>query len=196
MLYTVDLRVDPLVASWLEHRFPRNRGVYILGKSPWMMAVSAMLQQSHVGRSQTVPDRYDSFVPVKVSVSEYDFYHYGWEVSPMQEVRFSRLVRNFVTDECLRSAAMLRARYNVTLTAAINTYLLYYGIDEEHIRFETLRKIYRRHYRKVEDEYRALDRAAVTDFGTEPAAMQRKILNLHSPKNPDPNQPELPFMDD
>ena len=48
----------------------------------------------------------------------------------------------------------------------------------------------------AERQRRALDRAAVTDFGAEPAAMQRKILNLHSPKNPDPNQPELPFMDD
>lgn len=191
------MRVDPLVKRWMDIRFKTDHGRYWFGDSCWYGLVSAMLCQSaRVGKPTVVPAKYESFMPVSICITEFDFYHYGWEVSISQELRFSRLVRNLVTDECLRNAAMLRARYNIPLSQAINTYIVKNGFTDEDLNTETLRKTYQRKYKSVEEDYRALDRAAVTDFGTEPAAMQRKILNLHAPKNPDPNQLELPFMDD
>ena len=127
-------------------------------------------------------------MPVRIGISEYDFYHYGWEVSPMQEIRFSRLVRNIVIDECLRSVALLRASFSVPLSQAINAYTIYYDIADEDIHYETLRKIYQRKYRRIEEEYRAFNQAAVTDFGTRDEQHPKRTLNLRGHLNKAPNQ--------
>jgi len=190
-LYTLDINVDPLVAGWMERSFKKVRGVYRMGDSCYYGLVSAMLYQSHVKTPSRMPDKYAAFVPVKIAITEFDFYHYGWEVSPLQEIRFSRLIRNILIDTCLRNVAILRARYGLHLTQAIGFYTIYFGLEEEHVKFETLRKIYRRKYQPMEAEYRNLDRAAVTDFGTVEAAMEHKALRLHRSVNPDPGQLEL-----
>lgn len=186
--YNIDIHVDPLVRKWFDSRFKRHRGVYQLGDSCWYGLVSAMLYQSKRvtgGGDPALPDKYSRFVQVKIGITEYDFYHYGWEVSPIQELRFSRMIRTIVVDECLRSAAIMRARYDIPLSQAINTYTVYYDWTEEDIHFETLRKIYRRHYRDIEYEYRELDQAAVTDFGVTEADIPRRSLRLRTPKEPE-----------
>lgn len=188
LVYTIELKVDPLVAGWMERSFKKKRGVFRIGDSCWYGLVSSMLCQSHVKTPSVMPEKYASFVPVKVAVSEYDFYHYGWEVSPLQEVRFSRLVRNFIIDECLRNVAILRARYDMPISQAITYYSIFFGMEEEQVKFETLRKIYRRKYQNVEEEYRKLDAAAISDFGTIDRKPARKELRIrHLGKN-DPNQ--------
>lgn len=190
-LYTLDIKVDPLVAGWMERSFKKMRGVYRMGDSCYYGLVSAILYQSHVKTPSRVPEKYGSFVPVKIAISEFDFYHYGWEVSPLQEIRFSRLIRNILIDTCLRNVAILRARYDMHLSQAISFYTIYYGMEEDHVKFETLRKTYRRKYQSLEAEYRNLDRAAVTDFGTIEKPMEHKELKLHKSKNKDPRQLDL-----
>ena len=191
--YNVSLKVDPLVKRWMDNRFKFRRGIYFLGNSCYYGLVSALLYQSQVKGPKRLPDKYSNFVPVRIGISEYDFYHYGWEVSPMQEIRFSRLVRNIVIDECLRSVALLRASFSVPLSQAINAYTIYYNIADEDIHYETLRKIYQRKYRRIEEEYRAFNQAAVTDFGTRDEQPPKRILRLHRRRAEAPNQMELPL---
>jgi hypothetical protein len=187
------MKVEPLVKRWMDIRFKTDHGRYRFGDSCWYGLVSAMLCQSaRVGKPTVVPVKYEGFVPVSICITEFDFYHYGWEVSISQELRFSRLVRNFVTDECLRSAAMLRARYNIPLSQAINTYIVKNGFTDDDLNTETLRKTYQRRYRVVEDEYRNMDRMAVTDFGVTDITPAARSLRLHL-RVPDPNQLELPL---
>ena len=190
--YSISMKVDPLVARWLESHFKTKRGVFHLGDSCYYGLVSAVLCQSaRVGAPFVVPDKYGRFLPVRICITEYDFYHYGWEVSVTQELRFSRIVRNIVVDDCLRNVAILRARYNVPVSQAISTYLVYYGFSEEELHFETLRKTYRRRYLGVEEEYRAIDRAALTDFGATEAPVTARTLHLRSRTAPDPAQLSL-----
>lgn len=191
--YNVSLKVDPLVKRWMDNRFKFRRGIYFLDNSCYYGLVSALLYQSHVKGPKRLPDKYANFVPVRIGISEYDFYHYGWEVSPMQEIRFSRLVRNIVIDECLRSVALLRASFSVPLSQAINAYTIYYDIADEDIHYETLRKIYQRKYRRIEEEYRAFNQAAVTDFGTRDEQPPKRILRLHRRRAEAPNQMALPL---
>lgn len=189
-VYTLDIRVDPLVAGWMERSFKKVRGVYRMGDSCYYGLVSAMLYQSHVRTPSVIPEKYASFVHVKIAITEFDFYHYGWEVSILQELRFSRIIRHLLIDSCLRNVAIIRSRYNIPLSQAISRYMVYYGIEEEQVRFETLRKIYRRKYLAIEEEYRDLDRAAVTDFGLNndmPAPKKLKIRMRQS----NPLQTEL-----
>lgn len=180
--YNVDMRVDPLVVRWMDARFRKRRGVYDLGKSCWYTLVSmALCQSSRAERMRVPPEKYAGFVPVKVGITEYDFYHYGWEVNMTQEIRLSRMVRNIICDEILRNAAIMRARYDISLSQAINTFTVFYNLSEDDVRFETLRKRYRREYMRLEDEYRNIDRAAVTDFGMREerkTAQQQRRLKL------------------
>lgn len=191
--YNVSLKVDPLVKRWMDNRFKLRRGIYFMDNSCYYGLVSALLYQSHVKGPKRLPDKYDNFVPVRIAISEYDFYHYGWEVSPMQEIRFSRLVRNIVIDECLRSVALLRASFSIPLSQAIRAYTVYFDIADEDIHYETLRKIYQRKYKRIEDEYRAFNKAAVTDFGTRDEQPPKRILRLHSRRAEDANQMALPL---
>jgi len=166
--FNVDMRVDQLVVKWLDARFRKERGIYLLGDSFWYTLVSMALCQSKRSERMSVPpDKYAAFVPVKIGITQYDFYHYGWEVNMTQEIRMSRLLRNIIYDEILRNAAIMRARYAISLSQAINTLTVFYNLTEEDVKFETLRKKYRRGYTRLEDEYRAIDLAAVTDFGAD-----------------------------
>lgn len=191
--YSVNMKVEPLVKRWMDIRFKTDHGRYRFGDSCWYGLVSAMLCQSaRVGKPTVVPAKYESFMPVSICISEFDFYHYGWEVSISQELRFSRLVRNLVTDECLRNAAMLRARYNIPLSQAINTYIVDNRFTDDDLNTESLRKTYQRKYRRIEEQYRNMDRLAVTDFGVTDSTPATRSLRLHLAA-PDPNQLELPF---
>ena len=190
--YNVSLKVDPVVKRWMDNRFKLRRGIYFLDNSCYYGLVSALLYQSHVKGPNRLPDKYARFVPVRVGISEYDFYHYGWEVSPMQEIRFSRLVRNIVIDECLRSVALLRASFSMPLSQALRAYTVYYKISDEDVQYETLRKIYQRKYKDIEVEYLDFNRVAVTDFGAKDAP-PRRTLNLHGHLTAAPNQLSLPL---
>lgn len=183
--YNVDMRVDPLVVKWMDARFRQRRGVYDLGQSCWYTLVSmALCQSSRTERMKAPPEKYAGFVPVKVGITEYDFYHYGWEVNMTQEIRLSRMVRNIICDEILRNAAIMRARYGISLSRAIKTFMVFYNVTEDDVRFETLRKRYRREYMRLEDEYRSIDRAAVTDFGMEKTwEERRKRLKLKAARH-------------
>jgi len=195
--YNVDMKVDPLVVKWMDARFEKRRGIYRMGASPWYGLVSmALCQSARSERMRVPPDKYNSFVPVKVSITEYDFYHYGWEVSPTQEIRLSRMIRSLVEDELLRNAAIIRARYNLPLSQAIGSMMVFYNLSEEDVRFETMRKTYRRHYAGLETEYAALDSAAVTDFGAYPQKMEYAARKLRMRLSETPaNQMDL-FRDD
>lgn len=195
--YNVDMKVDPLVVKWMDAHFDKRRGIYRASTSPWYVLVSmALCQSSRSERMRTPPDKYNSFVPVKVSITEYDFYHYGWEVSPTQEIRMSRMVRGMVEDELLRNAAMMRARYNLPLSQTIGSMMVFYNLTEEDVHFETLRKTYRRKYAKREEKYRELDSAAVTDFGAYPQRMEQPQRRLRLRVREEPaNQLNL-FRDD
>lgn len=189
--YSVNMRVDSLVKRWLDKNCKVVHGRYWFGDSCYYGLVSAMLCQSaKVGRPAVVPVKYAGFVPVSICITEFDFYHYGWEVSVTQELRFSRLVRNLVIDECLRSAAMLRARYDIPLSQAINSFTVWYGLTDDDVNPDTLRKTYQRKYKSVEEDYRAFDRAAVTDFGTRQTVPAPRKLRLR-PAHPNPKQMEL-----
>lgn len=191
--YSVNIRVDPLVKRWMDRSFKIDHGRYWLGDSFYYGLVSAMLCQSgRVGTPTVIPDKYDRFVPVRVCVTEFDFYHYGWEVSITQELRFSRLVRSMLVDECLRSVAIMRARYDMPLSQAINFYTVYYRLDDDDIKFDTLRKTYQRKYQDIEKEYRNLDMAAMTDFGFKDYTPTHKDLRLHDRRG-DPSQMTLDF---
>ena len=188
------MRVDPLVKRWMDRNFKTDHGRYRFGDSCYYGLVSAVLCQSpRVGNPAVVPSKYARFVPVKVCITEYDFYHYGWEVSITQELRFSRLVRNILIDECLRSAAMLRARYDIPLSQAINSFTVWYGLTDDDVNPDTLRKTYQRKYKSVEEDYRAFDRAAVTDFGRLDADPPQRHLRLHKSRHRDSRQLNLSF---
>ncbi len=164
--YSISMKVDPLVKKWLDNHFKSGRGGYWFGDSCYYGLVSSLLTQSHrVGAPSVVPGKYSMFVTVRICITEYDFYHYGWNVSVMQELRFSRLIRNLIEDELLRSVAILRARYNISISNAIDFYTMHYNLDECDVKFDTLRKKYRRNYTKVEEEYRTLDRIALDERG-------------------------------
>lgn len=178
--YNVDMMVEPLVVKWMDARFRKERGIYRIGDSKWYTFVSmALCQSARAERMSVPPEKYAGFVPVKIGITEYDFYHYGWTVNMTQEIRMSRLVRDIICDEILRNAAMMRARYEMSVSRAINAIMVFYNLTEEDVRFETLRKRYRREYCRLEEEYRALDRAALSDFtGDETAVPPPRRLKL------------------
>lgn len=191
LVYTIDLRVDPLVAGWIDRNFNKVRGCYRMGDSFWYGLVSSLLYQSHVKKPTVLPEKYSGFVPIKLAVTEYDFYHYGWEVSPMQELRFSRLIRSFIIDECLRNVAIMRARYDIPLSQAITDCTVFFNLEEEHLKYETLRKIYQRKYQEVESRYRDLDIASVSEFGANDRIPDKRSLRLRGRAAGNPRQLEL-----
>lgn len=176
MDYNIEIRVDPLVKRWIQNRFTCSKGIYFLGKSLYYSIVSAMLYQSHIATPSQLPKKYSHYETIRLAITEFDFYHYGWSVSPMQEVRFSRLIRNLIIDECLRRAAILRASFNISLAQAINSYFVYHKLSEQDIKYDTLRKIYNRKYIEIEQDYLNFNKLALSNFGYNDKVFEKKTI--------------------
>ena len=129
-------------------------GAFDVSRTRFYPLVTSMLVHSAVSTPSHVRGSTALFVPVNILVTEFDFYHYGYTPSMMQQVKFSRLVKQMIIDDCCRRIAMAHAAYGCAVQQAIDQVILSNNFTRDELNPETLRKIYQRKYKDLEDEYR------------------------------------------
>lgn len=177
-LYKIDIRVHPLVWRYIDNNFQTIRGAYDITSSSYYPIVSSMLCQSNVRLPSKVRPTFEAFRPISVYITEYDFYHYGFSVCELQQLRFSKLMRSLVIDSICRRIAMLRAAYDVPLTRAVCLMIDANLFEDNELKTDTLRKIYQRHYKETEKEYAEQFSDCVTEYGTNDDGFKKKMCNL------------------
>lgn len=155
-LFRIQIRVHPMVYRWIENNFEELDGGYDLTKSPLYFAVTGMLQQSNVKCPSMVSKKLDIFKSVNIYISEYDFYHYGFQVSELQMCRFSKFVQMYIIDQACHRVMMAKVFGGIQRSTAIRSVLDENLMDDSELSYECLRKTYFRKY--IEKERALLNR--------------------------------------
>lgn len=174
-LYRVSINVHPAVKRYLSNMFSEIDGAYDVKKSIYYYMVTAMLMQSGMKIPSKVSKKYCDYVPVVILVTEYDFYHYGYQCSELQQVRFNRTMLHLITDDACRKIALARVLLGQPVTKCIEHYLIENLYEDNEMSRESLRTIYRRKYVKYERELSEYYSNLLTDFESEDENIAKKI---------------------
>lgn len=175
-LYRVKLKVHPMVWRYIDNNFRKENGAYNVTQSMYYPLVLSSICRSNVRVPSRVSDCYDGYRDIMILITEYDFYHYGYDISPLQQVRYSRILRNILLDMMCRRIVMMRAAFDIPLTRAIGLVLDANLMEQDELKPATLRKIYQRRYMALERETEDFFRDCVTDFGFNEKTFEKKSL--------------------
>lgn len=181
-LYRVSLKVHPMVWRYIDNNYRKDNGAYNVTKSMYYPLVLSSICRSNMRVPSRVSDSYDGYRDIKILITEYDFYHYGYDISPLQQVRYSRIMRGIILDLMCRRIVMMRAAFNIPLTRAVELVVDANLMEPDELKPSTLRKIYQRKYMELEHEAADFFRNCVTDFGFSDKPFEKKsMVNLSQP---------------
>lgn len=177
-LYRITIKVHPAVWRYIDNNYPVKMGAYDLSRSVYYYLVTAMLYQSRVRMPSQLCRKYGEYRPVTVMITEFDFYHYGFQSSELQQCRLSRNILHLIVDDACRRIAQARVVFGVPVTTAIDHYLIDNGYEEGELDAEYLRSVYKRKYRGYEQELETWFRNAVTDWGYNDEKFEKKHVGI------------------
>lgn len=181
-LYRVSLKVHPMVWRYIDNNFQMDNGAYDVTQSMYYPLVLSSICRSNMRLPSRVSDSYEGYRDIMLLITEYDFYHYGYDISPLQQVRYSRILRNIILDLMCRRIVMMRAAFNIPLTRAVGLVVDANLMEPDELKPATLRKIYQRRYMALERETEDFFRDCVTDFGFNDKTFEKKSMcNLSQP---------------
>ena len=150
--FKIKIHVAPLVKRWLDNNFKIRNNAYDISLSSFYFMFSGALQQSHFNAPSILSRKYAGFVEVFIYITEFDFYHYGWEISPLQEVRLSKCCTRLLLDDICNRAMVLHCYLKHPLAKTLLELYNQQFIEESELRFVTLQKYYHRHFRHREQQ--------------------------------------------
>lgn len=145
-LYRISINVHPAVFRYIDNSYPNENGVYNITKSPFYFLVSSMLSRSGVNRPSKISKKYGSYVPISLFITEEDFYHYGWNITPLQQCRFSKAILQTIIDQACNKIALAHVMAGVPRDQAIREVLIENLFEDNEMNYACLRKIYQRKY--------------------------------------------------
>ncbi len=152
--YNVEIRVHPTVFRYIDNNFPKERGIYDLSKTPWHNYISSMLGRSGVKMPSRVSKRYAHFKPVKLLITEFDFNHYGFQISEAQQSLLSRMLQLHIMEEACREVAMLHLLHHIPRRKAVRHYIDANLYEDDELKVDSLLTYYKRKWVPRENELR------------------------------------------
>lgn len=168
--YKIRIKVHPAVYRYIDNHFPVIKGVYNLTKSPYYCFLSSMLCRSCAKLPSLVYKRYDRYVPIETYITEFDFYHYGWTMSEMQQCLLSKTMLQLIMQEACHEIAVMHVVGGVPRNRAICNYIDENLYEDNEISYSYLTKYYQRKYKSKEvelkDNLKRLTEGNNEDFDT------------------------------
>ena len=147
--YIIEIRVHPLVSRWLKNNYPCEDSVFDLLDS-FDFAITGMLVQSNVIMPSRVGKNFETFTPIKLYISEFDFSHYGYQVSELQQCRFSRFLYSFILERACWEILYRHIYIGVPKEVAIRNWLAANVCSDSELTYDNLRKYYQRKFQNIE----------------------------------------------
>lgn len=154
-MYTVALQVKPYVKKFLENKFGNpvcfpidgvNRGSHYYNILQRML----MKPSSRYNNDRSGINYADnsSLVTMRVQISAYLFYGYGWELSPTDQMAFNSFVEGIIK-ELLCYCVSMSVNYENKIVSGINNFREITGITEDDFSHDTAKQyLYRVGFRK------------------------------------------------
>ncbi|MDD4847614.1 MAG: hypothetical protein PHR53_02470 [Bacteroidales bacterium] len=151
-MYRILIRLHPAVVRWLENNFTKENDAFDLTKSDKYYLISGALQRFKVTMPSKVSKRYQRLTPVYIRLTEFDFYHYGWEMAPLHQVRLSdHLYREILNNGC-QKIMLAYVVAGIPRDAAIREFLSENFFSPDELNFSGIRKYYQRKFADKESD--------------------------------------------
>lgn len=148
--FVITVKVHPAVRRFIDNRYKKVNGAYNLSNGRHYYLVTNMLVHSSAAAPSRVPKKYGCFVPIKIMISEYDFYRYGWMTTPLQEYRFSKLILGEILDNACQRIALLKLVLDIPRRKCMLAIIDEELFERDEISYDYLRKYYQRKFQQKE----------------------------------------------
>ena len=132
---TVDIYVKKYVKTYLEKKYGKT--ICFDGKIKEKFI--DILSSKNTIRDFNYTDRFPYEYKITVSISEFEFYHYGFEITKTNMIRFSKFVEYEIKEQSRLYGAIFKS-FGMTYTKGIRIFQKTSGLSEEDFNFETARK--------------------------------------------------------
>ena len=150
--YTIEFKVLPLVYRYIsEHYVCKNNAFDVFG-SPLYYLISSGLSRSNIATPSRISAKYQSYVPIRIYITEWDFYHYGWEMTAVQQVRLSNIIKSQIIETICEKTMVLHCYTHIPREAIIRELMSQNFIEEEELSLASVKKHYQRHFLKKEEK--------------------------------------------
>ena len=132
---TIDVYVKKYVKTYLEAKY----GKTIFLESKIKEKFLDNLKDKNKTRDSVYGDRYPYEYKITIAVTEYEFYHYGMQMTKTNMVRFSKFVEYEIKEQSRLFSALFKS-FGMTYTKGFRIFQKTYRLSEEDFNLETAMK--------------------------------------------------------
>ena len=161
--YSVDLRVHPAVAKWIDSKFPYINNAYELRSDPFYIIFQLALFRKDIKPPSKSLKKIEKYVPIRISVNEWDFYNFGWNIPNFAQVKISQLLFDLMMLDFCKHIAYAYAYKKIPRDVIIKRILVECLFEENEMNYFYIRKYYQRKFQQTGKEHEIIDFANYTE---------------------------------
>lgn len=152
MKYTVEIKLHPTVYRYFDNNIKKDHGVFDVCKTPWYYLISSALSRKNINTSSKTSKKFKNYIPVKVYITEYDFYHYGFELTEYVQSCINKTLLSQIINNACYEIALLHVLKGISRLSATRHYIDCNLYEDNELKTETLYTYYKRNWIKKEEE--------------------------------------------
>lgn len=163
--YKVEIMVHPAVFRYLDNKYTKVMDAYDFRSDPLYFAVSGMLMRNNVKMPSRISKKIETYIPIAILITGFDFYHYGYLVPLVQQYHFSQFMLSLIEEKAFYKIMLAHKIGGIPRDRAIKEFLAENFFEHHEMNYANLRKKYQRKYQHNEQEIEDFMRNTRIDSG-------------------------------
>lgn len=151
---SVPFSFDPAVLRYLETFFNCKSDSVDLRKSVLYSFIILCLSRITYKSKKTNPSCFSSFIEGNIVVKEWDYTHYGENITPEAMIQVNNLIYKLIIREACYRIMIAHVYSGIPRDTCIKDYLFEIGYKDDELSYGALRKYYQRNWTSKEKELR------------------------------------------
>jgi hypothetical protein len=162
--YSIELNVHPAVKRWIDSSFPLENNSYDIRKESFYIVFQASLFRKDIKPPTKHLKKVEKFVPIRILIDQWDFYHFGWTIPTFAQIRISNLFFDLMMLNFCEHIAYAYAYSGIPRDVTTKRILVECLFDDDEINYHYIRKYYQRKYQQTGKEQQIIDFAKYTMY--------------------------------
>jgi hypothetical protein len=163
--YSTIIYLHPAVVGWIRSSFPYTENGYDLRNEDIYFIIQTSLIRENLKKTKpphNLQKKQKKFLPIKILIHEWDFYHFGWEIPTFAQIKISNFLFNLMMKSFCEHIAYAYAYAGISRDATIRRILVEFLFEDEEMNFFYIRKYYQRKFQNTGKEMEIIDFAEYT----------------------------------
>ena len=160
--YSIKLTVHPAVAKWIDSNFPNIDNVYELRDTSHYIIFQSALFRKNIKPPSKPLKKTENYVPIRIFINEWDFYHFGWDIPNFAQIKISKLLFDLMMLRFCELIADAYAFGKIPRDVTIRRILVENLFEDDQMNYFYIRKYYQRKFQDTKKEQQIIDFANYT----------------------------------